>query len=345
MSQKPRRYLLAVLCMILGVGHGEAQDKSPDGPGQSAWRRQPWQTDDGLPNNDVTGILQMPDGSMLMSTLGGISRLDGRRFRPAPLQGLTQDARVLGMCFGKGDSVWAALRSRIVRFHRDAPPDIVPARVLPAEGLVSSMFEDREGAVWVSFDTPAVFRIVQGQISTPPLPEAATEGFTAVALDEGGVVWAAGPGVLARWEGGKWNPVAVLPSLKACLCAARGGGVWVGSGKEVLRYTAEKGLESKCSIRVDKLGARIARLLEDSSSRLWIGCHAVGLFCWAEDGLSSVEVQNQDVWALCEDRERNLWVGTGGGGAWCVRKSVVQLFRGEQGLENPTPRSMCLDVR
>src|SRR6266581_4418304 len=39
-----------------------------------------WETDDGLPQNTITGIAQTPDGYLWLATQGGLARFDGVRF-------------------------------------------------------------------------------------------------------------------------------------------------------------------------------------------------------------------------------------------------------------------------
>jgi len=41
-----------------------------------------WETDDGLPQNTVTGITQTADGYLWVATKGGLTRFDGVRFTP-----------------------------------------------------------------------------------------------------------------------------------------------------------------------------------------------------------------------------------------------------------------------
>src|SRR5207245_2220277 len=44
------------------------------------WLTRPWLSDDGLPNNTVTGIAQTPDNYLWVATANGLARFDGLRF-------------------------------------------------------------------------------------------------------------------------------------------------------------------------------------------------------------------------------------------------------------------------
>src|SRR4051812_27544506 len=47
----------------------------------SAWSVHVWQSDDGLPNNNVTAIAQSPDGYLWIANPGRLARFDGAQFR------------------------------------------------------------------------------------------------------------------------------------------------------------------------------------------------------------------------------------------------------------------------
>jgi len=44
------------------------------------WFARPWRSDEGLPDNNVTGIAQTTDGFLWVGTAGGLVRFDGDRF-------------------------------------------------------------------------------------------------------------------------------------------------------------------------------------------------------------------------------------------------------------------------
>src|SRR5687767_5617338 len=46
----------------------------------SSWSMQVWKSDDGLPNNHVTGLAQTPDGYLWVATYSRPARFDGIRF-------------------------------------------------------------------------------------------------------------------------------------------------------------------------------------------------------------------------------------------------------------------------
>src|SRR5262245_28680976 len=51
----------------------------------SGWVARSWQLDDGLPDNNVTGVAQTSEGHLWLSTHRGLVRFDGLRFQSIQL--------------------------------------------------------------------------------------------------------------------------------------------------------------------------------------------------------------------------------------------------------------------
>ena len=104
-------------------------------------------------------------------------------------------------------------------------------------------------------------------------------------------------------------------------CArARGGGVWVLLGGELLRFRA-RGEATPAPL--PPITGGIWSIYEDRRSNLWICSQNSGLFQlasggevrrWTDHGLGSLAVR-----AVFEDREENLWVGSNGGGLFQLK--------------------------
>jgi signal transduction histidine kinase len=164
------------------------------------------------------------------------------------------------------------------------------------------------------------------------------------AIDAKGEIWVGGQDALARWNGARLIKVASLSPRKVSITAARDGGLWLAAGRALWRYTTEKGF-----VHVAELGplhprTRIATLMEDSAGRVWCGTFNAGLHCWDGKAFEKVSVAHHDVWALYEDAEHNVWVGTGGNGLVRVRRRVLTTLDEPNGPVGQTPRSLCVDA-
>ena len=61
----------------------------------SSWSVRLWQTDDGLPDNSVTGVAQNSAGYLWVATQGGLALFDGVRFQEVELNTPSQRTRPL----------------------------------------------------------------------------------------------------------------------------------------------------------------------------------------------------------------------------------------------------------
>lgn len=52
--------------------------------GTNEWLAQSWQTEDGLPDNNVGGVAQTADGYLWVGMPTGLARFDGLRFETIP---------------------------------------------------------------------------------------------------------------------------------------------------------------------------------------------------------------------------------------------------------------------
>src|SRR5437660_9348812 len=68
--------LLLFVCLLLAPS-APALDPSDN---LDEYARQTWQTDNGLPQNTVSAIMQTKDGYLWFATDGGLARFDAHRF-------------------------------------------------------------------------------------------------------------------------------------------------------------------------------------------------------------------------------------------------------------------------
>ena len=334
------RFFAALACGLFPVLAGATPTQ---------WVSRAWQTDDGLPNNDVTSLLQADDGAMLFGTLSGLARFDGLRLQTirveekgAPVRGIN------GMCLGHDGTLWLINNGRLVALRPGQPQRSLALPALPADPRINTMLEQPRGVLWICFEEGQPLRLdlaaalATGKAVPQVLPGA---GFKSVlAVDKSGEIWVAHPGALTRWTGKRFDTVCELSLERVTLCAARAGGLWLGAGRQLFKCDGQ-GLVEVARLPDGPPGNRASALLEDRQGRVWFGTFGDGLQVWDGKVFSRVEVSHHDVWSLREDREGNLWVGTGGGGVCRVRPRMVAPFDETADLVSQTTRSLCADVR
>lgn len=317
---------------------------------ESSWLYHAWQTDDGLPNNDVNAVTQAHDGSMLFATQSGLARFDGWRLQePADLPREWSSRGIGGVLSARDGTLWLVTTTGLVA-HRAGQAPVVVSQEFGGDARPNAFFEQTDGTIWLSHEQTGVFHLQNGvstnvsSVNGPGNPPARF-GVQVVAQDSQGGIWGAGPGVLARWNGTLFEWVTGLPNGVTFLCKAADGGMWIVCGKTLLRFTEAEGLRKVATLPSGPPGTRPSALLEDAHKRLWVGTFADGLYLKEGDFFEKIPLSNYDVWSLCEDHEGNLWAGTGGGGVCLVRPRVLETLREPGAPVLQTARSLCGDSR
>ena len=311
------------------------------------WFVRSWLSDDGLPDNDVTGIAQDARGYLWVATQGGLAKFDGVRFREIELPTPSQRSRPLirAMLQGSGGGLWLALEGgTVVSLTATRTNVFSTADGLPAF-RPSSLAEARDGAVWIGYVDGSACRIAKGKV----LRFTAKSGLSGVgpcvlSADNQGQIWFAKAGELSLYRDEKINYITSLPEGAVRMAPARSAGLWVLAGTELLRVEEGKAPARVASLHSAAAGMSPAVVYEDHSGAVWLGTLAGGLFRVKGTAVVAVTTSYPDVLSLMEDREGNLWAGTGGGGLNRLRPRVLELQNAENGLPFSSVRSVCEDT-
>ena len=277
----------------------------------------------GMYNSGVRAILQDSGGAYWFgSHFEGVCRFDGERFQ----------------CFTEADGL--------------------------SNNQVRSIQEDARGAIW--FDTGVGISCFAGGAITSPTARRydATTAWKIAADD----LWFKGneahgfnqteleAGVY-RYDGSAFAyltfPLARERAVDdgysvTGICRGEGGRVWIAT------YGAVFGFDGSALSMIDgrRMGLRkedgdphVRCVFEDSKGRLWIGNNGVGVFvidgerasrlpelCGAEAASADAAALPMRVFALGEDREGGIWIGTVGGGAWRYDGRTLRRFGEQDGL-------------
>ena len=312
----------------------------------SSWSVRLWQTDDGLPDNSVTGVAQNSAGYLWVATQGGLALFDGVRFQEVELNTPSQRTRPLirSMLLINGDTLWLALEGGMVVSRSSTHTNVFS----PTDGLPNfrptSLAQARDGSVWVGYVDGSACRIV-GKKVTRYTARSGLSGAGSCVLgnDAAGEIWLAKAGQLSVFRDEKINFVAVLPDGAVRMNAGRTSGLWIAAGMQLLKMADGKNLEKITVIHSPVVGVSPSALYEDHSGVVWFGTLAGGLFRAEGTNVIFVPTSYSDVLSISEDRESSLWVGTGGGGLDRLRPRVLELQNAENGLPFASVRSVCED--
>ena len=311
-----------------------------------SWYSRSWQSDEGLPNNTISGIAQTPDGYLWLGTPSGLARFDGIQFEEfSPTNFIGPPNRgAIAMMLARNGALWLALdRGAVVRLQ--AGESRVYAADLP-DAIPNGMAEDAQGAIWAAYRSGEVFRIHDSKVARLTDREGLPPGrdICALASDSGGRIWFAKGGEFGTISNGMFTTIHRIDSAPSRLAASKAGGVWLLSGFRVFKAQPNGDLADMGEFRPERGGTIGTVLLEDREGALWIGTSFSGLLRRGEFGFETVGTSHAEIISLAEDREGNLWVGTGGGGLNCLRRRAITLESLEAGLPYAAVQSICEDA-
>ncbi|MFA5911574.1 MAG: two-component regulator propeller domain-containing protein [Vicinamibacterales bacterium] len=277
-----------------------------------------YSTADGLPDNDVAALFELPDGTLMVDTRKGAVRWDGGRFIADPgLPSLGDSGRaVLGR--SEAGAIWYRDAGGLHRFDGGRVTRTVRLEVVPL-----SAYEDRAGRLWLQLPTAGgdprrqLACLCDGRLvrygAGDGLPDA---GAISWSEDRDGHVWFGfrGNGGLVRFDGQGFaalttsdglpgpNVEKVFQDREGTLWAPTDGGLARLTAKPLISYSAKDGLEHDNTYVV----------YADRRGDLWIA-GAPGLTRYRDrrfEPMSAVfGLEGQFINAIFEDRDGVLWLG------------------------------------
>src|SRR5438270_8908107 len=147
------------------------------GSTNSDWFARTWQTEDGLPNNNINSIAQTADGFLWVATPLGLTRFDGVTFDDISLTNYISN-------FNRGITTLLASRDGrlLLQMDRGAIIDFRSNNVVtlnltdtPLDSAAQTMIEGDDGTLWFSYSGGAVCfskdgktTVISPQMGLPP---------------------------------------------------------------------------------------------------------------------------------------------------------------------------------
>jgi signal transduction histidine kinase/ligand-binding sensor domain-containing protein len=307
------------------------------------WLAQSWQTEDGLPDNSVTGVAQTADGYLWVGTPTGLARFDGQRFENISLTNVVASPNrgVVTMLRGRQGALWLAMdRGAVVRLSgstsralsRDVP-NLIP----------NGLAEDAEGGLWVAYRGGAVYYVKEDQVTPITEEQGMPPGLDICALttDRRGRLWFAKAGQVGVFSNGLFHVVRKLDSQPMRLAASPDGGVWVCCGFHLFKCDETGNLQDFGEFHPENSGTVATVMIEGHDGDVWIGTSFNGLYRRNRSGFQSVPTSHTGILSLAEDREGNILAGTSGSGLNHIRRRAITLEGTEAGLPIPSVVSVC----
>ena len=278
-----------------------------------------WQVEQGLPQNKVTAVVQTRDGYLWVGTYNGLARFDGVRFtvfndnNTPELRG----SRITSLFEAADGTLWIGTESGDVAQYQDGHFAAVPLRANWSGGKIYAITADDAGDVWLLNEAGELARARDGKVLSPASGN--VPKVLSLARGLAGTVWIDREGVVSSLKAGQLTVVVTTNDYVQGICAARDGGFWVACNSYLRKWKDGQWATNLNTAPWD--WSIVPNFIETSAGALAGGNSGDGLWL-VFPGQTNTPALHFDhtsglpsdwVISMWEDREKNLWCGTGAG--------------------------------
>ena len=306
-----------------------------------------WNTENGLPDNAVTAVVQAHNGYLWLGTYGGLVQFDGVRFtvfNSANVPGLQSD-RVTSVYEDGQENLWIGHERGDLTRYRDGKFESISVHETGVRRKISAIGADEDGDIWMLNEEGTLVRARDG--ATCALPN--TDGVAEMAQDGTGKLWVMSGGELAVLENGRLTTLSNTNNSNGVgtyvqgICASRDGGLWIVSDGQVRKWNGHAMSENRGT---NPCNATVVVMLETKSGALAMGTSNDGL-CLLFSNRTVLYFNHANGfpndWIRClhEDREGTLWVGAGNVGLVALRPGNIETLDAPDHWQGRVPLSVA----
>jgi diguanylate cyclase (GGDEF)-like protein len=341
---------IAVALTLLASAALFALDPSLD---VTQYVQQVWTTQEGLPQNTVSALLQTPDGYLWFGTEEGLVRFDGGSFTVFDKSNVRalRDNAVACLWSDPSGALWIGTWGGDLLRMVDGVFEDMTGGTGPLRGGVWSIQGTPDGDHWAATSL-GLLRFHEGTRTLLKAKDGLpNDDLRALCADGSGGLWigtrSAG---LVRMRGGRFETPAGTEALGGegvwSLLVARDGALWVGTGSGLVKLSGGRAVRFGRAEGLPEGGVR--SLCEDRDGNLWVGTYGGGLCRMRGGRVDTLSAKNgfpdDAVNALLEDREGSLWAGTWGNGLVRLSRGKFLTYTAREGLAGNVMRSVCQDA-
>jgi diguanylate cyclase (GGDEF)-like protein len=317
--------------------------------GVTQYVQQTWTTQEGLPQNSVSSLLQTPDGYLWFGTEEGLVRFDGGRFTVFDKSSvpLLRDNAMATLWSDPSGALWAGTWGGDLLRMKDGVFEDMTGGTGPIRGGVWSIQGTPDGDHWAATSI-GLLRFHGGSRTLLKVKDGLpNDDLRALCADGAGGLWIGtrSSGIF-RMRGGRFDTPARAEALKGegvwSLLVTRDGALWVGTSTGLVKLAGD---------RVERFGKAeglpeggVRALCEDRDGNLWVGTYGGGLCRMSAGRFETLTTKNgfpdDAVNALLEDREGSLWVGTWGSGLARLSRGKFLTYTTREGLAGNVIRAV-----
>lgn len=298
---------------------------------------------DGLAQSAVVAIAQTPDGSLWFGTQAGLSRFDGLEFTNLGVDDGLPGALVRCLEVGADGSLWVGTEDGVARLDPvtleiERFPELDQLAVRSIDASASPIIFGTWESGLVELEGSDLRRITAADGLPSDRVRVVRRPRLGASKD---TVWIGtwGEGVVVQGPGGFTRPTP--PSIDdarriRAIYEDPRGRVWIGADDGLWRAEAGRLVRVPGAANLDRVA--ITAIVLDSHQRLWLATRDRGA-CRLDAELTSLEclgvaqgLADNSVYALHEDHEGSVWLGTYGGGVSRLSTEGFFNFREGAGL-------------
>jgi ligand-binding sensor domain-containing protein/signal transduction histidine kinase len=348
------RLLLVLVVLICGLSFtGEAQRKSI-----KQYVHQIWTTDNGLPQNSASEIMQTRDGYLWFATQEGMARFDGVEFTVFDRTNTPEldDSWIVRMAEDREGGMWIrtnGVAPRLVRYLNGRFTAFDTTNGLAGKDT-RAWAVDSSGSVWIG-STRGLSHFRDGRFTKTFTTRDGLPSDTVFSLgaDRRGTLWISTPRGFAWMREGKIEtltgradfPDTVVARINGMpnIYEDRRGTVWMNGRFHLLSYD---GTAFARYAKKQLLSSLVVRAIhEDGKGTLWLGTDA-GLNRFAEGKATVFNVssdrEENTIFEIHEDREGSLWLATDKGIARFAG-GKFEKYRHAEGLSDDRVQRILID--
>ncbi|MHA6246569.1 ligand-binding sensor domain-containing protein [Pontibacter sp. CAU 1760] len=279
-----------------------------------------WTLEQGLPQSQITAIIQDNKGFLWLATRGGLSRFDGINFRNYTKREGLLSQNITSLYQDKQQRLWIGTSDAgLLLFDGYAFRQYGESQGLPVN-QVNAIAADHHGHVWLATNKGLFFKNEKGLFRRAPnLPE---QIYTALAQAADGTLWAGSKeNGLYQLNGSRsihyTQANSSLPSNNiTVLSKAPNSTLWIGTPQGLAKVRHH-------TLSVPTLPAvvgspSVTSITHDSRGHTWIGLLRNGLLRYDRQNFTHFSrlngLRTPRISSLAADTEGNVWIGTNGYG-------------------------------
>ena len=314
------------------------------------YRSEVWTTENGLPQNSITAILQSKDGYIWFGTFGGLVRFDGIKFKifntiNAPA---IKTNRITGLYEDKNGTLWIGTQyGNVISYKDDVFTSVLEPPTIPRAAIFTICIDDA-GAIWTfgggvlqKFAADASGKYAAEKIS---LPNEETPFFGSVVRDDANNIWISTVNALYKFQNGVFqtfpfrdlfpqnkNPQGNLGSLSPKILIDRQKRIWLIGNGLLARF------ENGGIVPIFRKPEAYFGFVENADGSFFLKSEDK-VYRFANDKLQDLLIDEPKIFlalrVMMSDREGNLWIGGNGNGLLRYKQQTARTYLKADGLSD-----------